>query len=67
MGARGPTGAAHSPARTTERVIERVSDEREGGEARRASEVGEEKEGEREPLINILIRSESHVPGVLYL
>lgn len=44
MGARGPTGAAHSPTGTPERVIERVSDEREGrvrdgrgGKKRRAS------------------------------
>lgn len=48
MGARGSTGAAHSPTGT----------ELLKGYRMRGSEAGEKKK-ESEPLINILIRSES--------
>lgn len=60
MGARGPTGAAHSPTKTPDRVIERISNEREKERRRR---VEQKKKKESEPLINILI-SASHVPCV---
>lgn len=58
MGAQGSTGAVHSSTGTPGRVIERISDER------KESRGGKKR---REPLINILIRSESRAVRILYL
>lgn len=57
MGARGPMWGrlAHSPTGLRDQVIERVSNERK----RDWGDVEEGEKKESEPLINILIRSES--------